>query len=366
MNFKPTLLTLGLSLISSVTMIPAASADEGQFDLTLGFGGYKPGDKRDFDDSSYKYLGLGYQISDSWELEIFGANHDTNKTTLKEKDIAVNSFGLKALYALGNDHNTVVPYVLGGINDLYYDIKGDISDNEMGLQIGAGLKIRMGDSWRLRIEADDSFYHEQSLSDISWFVGLGFVFGGHAPAPVPAAKPVPAPAPVAAPAPTPAPAPVVFTPPADSDHDGVPDSADKCPTTPAGMKVNAQGCAQLTEKVSIKLNVKFDTGKAIVKPEFGSEIEKVAKFMRDYPNTKVEVAGHTDNVGKADANKKLSQARANAVAQSLIKDHGIDASRVSAVGYGSEQPLMDNSSADGRTQNRRVTAEIDEQISTMK
>ena len=71
----------------------------------------------------------------------------------------------------------------------------------------------------------------------------------------------------------------------------------------------------------------------------------------------IEVEGHTDNVGKAEVNKKLSQKRADAVKDYLIKK-GIEADRLSAIGYGSEQPIADNKTKEGRAQNRRVEFKI--------
>ncbi|MFA5141197.1 MAG: hypothetical protein WC728_18405, partial [Elusimicrobiota bacterium] len=74
--------------------------------------------------------------------------------------------------------------------------------------------------------------------------------------------------------------------PADKDGDGVLDSADKCPGTPKGTRVDAQGCVKPPEKVSIELKVLFDTAKHDVKPEFHAEIQRVADFMKSYPDTK--------------------------------------------------------------------------------
>jgi OOP family OmpA-OmpF porin len=143
----------------------------------------------------------------------------------------------------------------------------------------------------------------------------------------------------------------------------VPDFFDKCPDTPRGAKVDSIGCPlKLTERVSFRLNVNFDTARADIKPAFAQEIEKVAAFMRRYPTTRVVIEGHTDNVGKPDYNQGLSIRRAEAVAQSLVRDHGIAADRVRSVGYGEDRPVADNGTEKGRATNRRVTAEISETI----
>lgn len=149
----------------------------------------------------------------------------------------------------------------------------------------------------------------------------------------------------------------------DSDGDGVADDLDKCSGTPSGAKVDADGCTlKLTQKVGITLKLNFDTDKADIKSEFADEISKVASFMRQYPGSSVVIEGHTDNTGNSDYNQKLSQRRAEAVADSLVRDHGVAGDRVKAVGYGDTRPVADNSTAAGRAQNRRVDAAIEETV----
>lgn len=145
----------------------------------------------------------------------------------------------------------------------------------------------------------------------------------------------------------------------DTDGDGIVDHLDKCPGTPKGALVDDQGCQKmLTEAVSIKLDLTFDSNKADIKSEFVDQIAKVAKFMTEYPDTTVIIEGYTDSTGAAKYNKSLSQKRAQAVADSLVNEHHIATNRVSAVGYGEEKPIADNNTADGRKANRRVVAQI--------
>ena len=110
--------------------------------------------------------------------------------------------------------------------------------------------------------------------------------------------------------------------------------------------------------VTITLDVEFDTNKAIVKDEYRNEINKVADFMKTYPNTTAVIEGHTDNVDTAEYNQKLSEARANSVRQYLIENFGIKASRLTAVGYGETKPIASNKTEEGRQKNRRVQAVI--------
>jgi len=143
--------------------------------------------------------------------------------------------------------------------------------------------------------------------------------------------------------------------PLDSDKDGVPDNLDKCPGTPAGTAVNAMGCPK-GEKVSIELLIEFETSKSEVRPQYDDQLRKVADFMKTYPDTKAEIEGHTDSMGGAEANLALSQQRADAVRQALIDRFGVSADRLSAKGYGETKPIADNATPEGRAKNRRVMA----------
>ena len=98
----------------------------------------------------------------------------------------------------------------------------------------------------------------------------------------------------------------------------------------------------------------FDTGKSDIKPESTPTLKEIAATLKQHPELKIEVQGHTDNVGKPDANLKLSQARADAVKQALTTEYGINASQLTAKGYGDTKPATDNKTAEGRANNRRV------------
>ena len=145
----------------------------------------------------------------------------------------------------------------------------------------------------------------------------------------------------------------------DSDGDGVPDSLDQCPNTPPGIKVDRVGCpVALPEKVSIHLLVQFDFDKAVVKPQYHSDIEKVADFLKAYPKTTGVLEGHTDSIGTDEYNMKLSERRAESVKKYIVEKFGIDPSRLSTAGYGETQPVASNETDKGREQNRRVVATI--------
>lgn len=98
----------------------------------------------------------------------------------------------------------------------------------------------------------------------------------------------------------------------------------------------------------------FDTGKSDIKPESTPTLKQIATALKEHPELKVEIQGHTDNVGKADANLKLSQSRAEAVKAALTKEYGVGGGQLTAKGYGDTKPSADNKSAEGRANNRRV------------
>ncbi|KQC11514.1 MAG: hypothetical protein APR62_09775 [Smithella sp. SDB] len=114
--------------------------------------------------------------------------------------------------------------------------------------------------------------------------------------------------------------------------------------------------APVQERVVIKLNVQFDTDKAVVKEEYNDDIKRVADFMKEFPDTTAEIGGHTDNIASAEYNQNLSEERANSVRQYLIDKFGIDGSRLTAIGYGLTKPIAGNDTEEGRQQNRRVEA----------
>ena len=101
------------------------------------------------------------------------------------------------------------------------------------------------------------------------------------------------------------------------------------------------------------LYVNFDTGKAMIKPESGPIIEQIASLLKDNEDLNLSVEGHTDNVGTPQSNKTLSEERAKAVVAAVV-ELGIDAGRLTAVGWGQEKPIADNRTEDGRAKNRRV------------
>ncbi len=104
----------------------------------------------------------------------------------------------------------------------------------------------------------------------------------------------------------------------------------------------------------LTLQVLFDVDKSTITEAGKMELQKAVAFVKKYPGAKIEVEGHTDSTGTDAYNQKLSERRASAVKDYLIKEAGVDSSRITAVGYGKTRPIADNKTAAGRAKNRRV------------
>lgn len=113
------------------------------------------------------------------------------------------------------------------------------------------------------------------------------------------------------------------------------------------------------DRLCVNLDMEFDTDQADIKPQYHDAIAKVGEFMKKYPTTTAVIEGHTDNVGGAAYNMKLSQKRAESVVAYLVKNFGIDSSRLEAKGHGEKRRIAYNSTAEGRQKNRRINAIID-------
>ncbi|WP_242168604.1 MULTISPECIES: OmpA family protein [unclassified Pseudomonas] len=157
----------------------------------------------------------------------------------------------------------------------------------------------------------------------------------------------------------------------DEDGDGVPDSRDKCPGTPKGVQVDANGCppvpvaAVVEEVVVVKeetiviRDVHFQFDSANLTAADKTKLDIIAtRLKKEAPGAQLRVSGHTDSVGKDAYNQKLSERRAHSVTDYLVSAGVPRSSFVSVVGAGESQPVADNKTADGRALNRRVEIKI--------
>ena len=240
----------------------------------------------------------------------------------------------------------------------------------LGLESGPLLRIG-GRALRLRAEYRYSYednrdeyttptdYDRANYTESRVYAGLSYAFAAPQPPPAPPVEVVPAPpvepepVPVVEPAPVPAPEPVA---PGDADGDGIPDDQDRCANSELGKPVDAEGCTIL--KVLTLKGVNFEVNSDQLKPESYAVLDEAhTALSAEFPEARIEVAGHTDSTGADAYNQDLSRRRAQTVRQYLI-EKGIVATRLTATGYGESAPVAGNETREGRAQNRRVELRV--------
>ena len=283
-------------------------------------------------------LGLGYDVNKYWTIE--GVAHYTDtETEVGNIDVEVFRYGLDAIFNLIPEYR-VVPYLVGGIGAITYNPDNASTETNALLNIGVGLKFFLTDNFALRADARKMMAIDDfgDGKDDHWAYAFGatLLFGGE--------KKQPPPAPAAPQPPPPAPAPVLIP---DTDGDGVNDDLDKCPDTPKGATVDERGCWV------IGATVLFDFDKYDLKADAVDDLDNIVGILNQNENLKIEIEGHTCNLGSAAYNQKLSERRAGTV-ESYFVEKGISEDRLNTVGYGFTMPAASNETEEGRTKNRRV------------
>lgn len=344
-------------------------------------------------DENLKGLGVrgNYRVTDNWLAGLsYEKFQDADYEDIDE-ETDLDRYFLNAIYEF-NPKNSYTPYIIAGIG--YQDVDNEIKDFDSGAigQIGLGWKTKITEYLNFLIEGKYVRDFENSANDFALTAGLSIPFGYEA-KPAPKAKPAPA---------MPkdsdgdgvvdeedrcpnTPIGIAVGPdgcPPDSDGDGVYDYKDQCPNTPAGVEVDEVGCCldsdndgvpdykdrcpntpegfQVDSKgcpIIFNFMINFDFDSAEIKPEFMQKIKDFAEFLKRNKKYKAEIQGHTDSKGSEAYNLKLSERRAKAVYEALIK-LGVDKSRLTYKGYGESMPIADNSTEEGRAKNRRVEAHL--------
>jgi OOP family OmpA-OmpF porin len=357
---KIVLLIAGISLLLSGSAF--AENRSAAFTLTPMAGYHMIDGGMDLDNDAAFGLALGYNINRNWgiETDLRYTPTQTDRSGGNDIDVDIWTLGLGALYHF-QPEEALNPYLAFGAGGMVYDVDGVSGNDEdyMGYW-GGGVKYALSDSAALRLDLrhildyrSDSGFSKQGDTDwrhhMQAMFGVTFQFGGESSEPVKETRAV-------------EPAPVVAQPvaqPVDSDGDGVNDGKDKCPGTPAGVRVDAVGCPDDVDPVAeLILQLNFDTNQDAVTHFHQSELAEAAKFINKFPGHRIEVEGHTDSVGDEIYNQNLSARRAENVLKTLVEYYGVAADRTTARGFGEDKPLASNDTAGGRQVNRRVEIEI--------
>lgn len=331
---------LGAVLLFGLASTQAAE-DVGQ-PYVKGMGSYIGADNdRNVDDNiAGGLLGFGYAMSEHWNAEIdYQRLNLDGESGFPDQDQSAINLNLMNLYNRGGAFS---PYILGGIGIVNTEVNNDDND-DFQAQLGVGALTRLWTD-RLSLRTEVLYRYQdasKSLYDVIVNAGFSFALGS---TPTPVAAPAPVAAAVVAPPPPPPPP----APPADEDGDGVPDTADQCPGTPKGERVGAQGCT-----CDVVRQVHFKTDSAELTADDKKMLDELADSLTKLKFVSGTVIGHTDSTGADSYNQKLSERRAQAVAD-YLEAKGIGSGRLAVSGVGETQPIGDNKTADGRAQNRRV------------
>ncbi len=350
---KKQLIALALAGMSIASVVQAEEFLDNRW-YVAPFGSFvKTGGDRDADDGWGAGLGVGKILNEHFNVELrgfyqeFGGYTNVNPRLLPGQVRAGGNWKMAGgtadlQYYFFRDK--ISPYAVLGAGAVHSWVPGDRAVSFIG-EAGAGLTYELMDNLLLRgdvryrytndfganLHSTTNQYHDMVVN-----VGVVVPFGE---------KPKPAPKVVE---PTPV-APVADCSTMDSDSDGVNDCLDKCPSTMAGSKVNADGCP-----LSVELKgVQFKVNSAVLTEDSKLILNDVAKsLIAASLGKEIEVQGHTSSEASNAYNMKLSQRRSQSVVNYLKKQGVTD--KLYAKGYGEERPIADNNTKEGRAKNRRV------------
>jgi len=333
-QLKFLLLIIGLAM--AVFSLGAKAQDQ-TFDnrwyLTPQYSYAWPDSKENTNNGSGWQLDFGKPITEDWNLELGVIDYSLNFKNGIPGSFHQTEYGVNGLWFFNDRPKMFSPFVLLGVGANDQRGTGINSSTKGYGTIGLGFLTSpwdWGGAIRFSVQELHTFGNG-NFNDVIASIGLQIPLGAAPeaapppPAPPPASAPAPAPVAPPPPAPTPAPAPA-----------------------PAPQKI-----------ISLP-GVEFATNSARLLPVSQTTLDGAVQTLKDNPGIDAEVAGYTDNTGKPAYNLKLSQRRAEAVMKYLV-DHGIDASRLTAKGYGEADPVASNATKEGRAQNRRVELRITNQ-----
>ena len=411
------LLTLlsGLLLLGATT-VAHAEIKAGSFGITPFIGGFTFDGVQHLKTMPMVGMRAGYNFTENFGIEGVFNYLRTEYTHAPKPDTDFYNYRGELLYHFMPE-SKFVPFLAAGYGAQTGHPRHAQSSTHGAFSAGAGFKYFLTDSVALRGDVRDLIINnmetprdqtaKQSVNNLEYALGVYFQFGGEKPAPAPVPAPVPVVEKAAPPAPAPAPAPVVAPPPPPAPTSNITvtptsitrgqaatlawtsENTTDCTVEPGGgvqtknsMSVTptadttytltckgpggtTTSSANITvqapppEKVCIVLHVLFDTNKAVVKAKYHNEIKKAADFLNKYDFVTGSIDGYTDNAGTYKYNQKLSQKRAEAVREYLIKNFAIKPDRLTAKGHSYDNPVASNKTAEGRAKNRRIEANFE-------
>ncbi len=390
-------------LLLGLSQAAQAANKEGAFSLSPVVGGYTFESSQKLDTSLVLGGRAGYNFTERIGIEaLIDYTHAKGKNGGSSIDFY--RYGGELLYHMF-PKNDLVPYLAVGVGGVTASQGGG---NKLAFDYGLGAKYFMTDNLALRADVRGINYkYDKYKTNVEYTLGLYIPFTAPKPAPAPVvAPPPPPPVVVAPPPPPPVPSsnlkaepaklvkgntstltwsstdttdceiqpgigPVatsgskVITPAANTSYTLICTGAGGKTTSAAGVEVAEPVKEESAKKATaagtkITLEVLFDTGKADIKKKYHAELQKVGDVLNQEKNLRGVIEGHTDNVGGHAMNMRLSQRRADSVRNYIVKNFKIDKSRLAAKGYGPDQPIADNKTAEGRQQNRRIHALFEE------
>lgn len=337
----------GLVVLAFVlALLPSVAAAEeraGAGSFSTQGGVYVFDHKQDLEKDAVGTIGVGYNFTDRLAAEIVGGvghfDHkyfNEDECCCAEDEATGYMLRGEALYHF-RPKAKLVPYLAAGAGGVWLRADQRSDEEYATLNYGAGVKYYLTDNIAFRGDARHIYGIEDSENNFSATVGLHFNFGAQPRAVAPAVAPPPAPEPVLV---------------AEEKAPG------EVTVRPVEIGEFAERPPEDGEKLSIDMKLQFGLDSAAVRPEDRPKLDKLGRFMAQYPETHAVVEGHTCNLGGAKYNFELSWRRARAVRDYLVRNFDIAPDRLEARGYGLTQPIADNATEAGRRQNRRVVVVV--------
>ena len=344
-----------LYVLSMVSFL-YANVSETEIGINIGMTSTKNENGSNFENPTFgiSYQDNTYIISPRVDIEYVSLKNEPAKALIKAS--------INGVYEYENRSN-FSPYALAGVG--YEQVEGEVKsiiESHAFVHGGIGLRLDIEDGYKARIEGKflQILGGEDEENEAVITAGLSIPLTYVKPIPKrPRKRRVIKPIQIVKPI-------IIHEPPkifhsnnnecsikisaADFDRDGIEDRLDQCPNTPCNFSVDGYGCP-----IKATLKIHFTTSSSRIRDYSMIKVEEFAKFLLQNRGSMVTIIGHTDSVGSAISNRRLSHKRAKSVVSALIAK-GVSPARIHAEGRGESDPITTNKTADGKAKNRRIEA----------